>query len=60
MFQVGLGVLPFDENTKDGMREIMNIMHQRVPGHDTGNPVPIISAGILLSANIHLLLLHFI
>ncbi|XP_072039751.1 uncharacterized protein [Amphiura filiformis] len=47
---VGLGVLPYNENTKEGMKEIMKNKHTRVPGHGTPDRCKIIDAGDLLTA----------
>ena len=47
--QVNLGVLMENENTSEGIYNIMHHMHQYVPGHDTDNPTTIVSAGDLLT-----------
>ena len=51
--QVTLGVLLHNENTTEGITEIMHELHKYVPGHDADaaeDMVPIISGGDLLTA----------
>lgn len=44
-------MLPHNENTKDGIREIMRELHTRVPGHGTPLQCRVTSAGDLLTCS---------
>ena len=46
----GLGVIDCNESTSDGIIDIMEYLHQYVPGHNKEGPVKILSGGDLLTA----------